>query len=78
MYDKLIESLRYEAAFAYLGSDGERLSEMMKRAADAIEELSLIAESNERSAARWAETAGKAVEQIPRWIPATERLPEET
>lgn len=49
----------------------------MVDAADAIEELSLVAESNERSAARWAETAGKAVEQIPRWIPVTERLPQE-
>lgn len=39
MYEEQIESLRYEAAFAYLGSDGERLSEMMKRAADTIEEL---------------------------------------
>ena len=53
------------------------LDTMLKQAADAIEELSLIAESNERSAAMWAETAGKAVEQIPRWIPVTERLPEE-
>lgn len=50
----------------------------MLEAADAIEELSIVAESNERSAARWAETAEAAVEQIPSWFPVTERLPEES
>ena len=40
MYEELINDLRYEASFAYLGSDEERLAKMMREAADAIEELS--------------------------------------
>ena len=38
-YKELIEKLRHEAAFAYLGSDGDRLSRMMCDAADVIEKL---------------------------------------
>lgn len=53
MYDELVKRLRHDSESRAL----------MREAADAIEELSLIAESNERSAARWAETAGKAVER---------------
>ena len=45
---------------------------LMAQAADAIEGLTAIAESYERSMEAWADTAAAAVEQIPRWIPATE------
>ena len=78
MYEDLVKRLRAKAD--YMDNNGITLyatTPFYRECADAIEELSLIAESNERSAARWAETAGKAVEQIPRWIPVKERLPEE-
>lgn len=70
MYEELVARLRYKAGF------DTSYDSIYDEAAVAIEELNLIAESNERSAARWAETAGKAVEQIPRWIPVVERLPD--
>jgi len=69
MYEELVKRLREPCQYENCV--------LCKEAADAIEELNLIAESNERSAARWAETAEKAVEQIPRWIPVTERLPDD-
>ena len=69
MYNELIESLRYEAVFAYLGSDGEWLSEMMKQAADVIEELSRENESLAKSVNEASEILRR------RWIPVTERLP---
>ena len=88
MYEELVGDLRYCAKGDCNGcrrytKDTRYCNALLRDAADAIEELTLaiekltlIAESNERSAARWAETAGKAVEQIPRWISVTERLPE--
>ncbi len=79
MYDELVKSLR---------ETRERVRQhpeiamyvppyQLSAAADAIEELSLVAESNERGAARWAETVAMAVEQIPRLVPVTERLPKD-
>lgn len=47
--------------------------ELMKQAADAIEELSLTAESYKRSMEAWADEAANVQ---PRWIPVTERLPD--
>lgn len=70
MYDELIESLRYEAAFAYLGSDGERLAGMMRKAADAIEDL-------EFACNRYEKDYKALCEYLPKWIPVTERLPKE-
>lgn len=78
MYSDLVKRLRtmcpedYNNLMDFTYGAGQAMAE----AADAIEELSLVVESNERSAARWAETAGKAVEQIPRWVSVTERLPD--
>lgn len=46
----------------------------MVDAADAIEELTATAESYKRSMEMWADEAARAQ---PRWIPVTERLPEE-
>ena len=42
MYEELINQLRYEAAFAYLGEgeDGKKLMRLMSAAAEAIEVLS--------------------------------------
>lgn len=56
-YAELSERLRYEAAFAYLGEDGERLSEMMKQAADAIEELQQQVEHYHGCMNDWFEAA---------------------
>ena len=77
MYEELVKRLKKRAINLKekFSRNAELLSELMQ-AADAIKELSLVVESNERSAARWAETAGKAVEQIPRWVSVTERLPD--
>lgn len=65
MYEELVKRLR-----ADVGIDGR--ADMMKQAADAIEELNMIATSNERSMKAWAGTAVKAAEKIPRWIPVKE------
>ena len=72
-YDELVKELRYEASYAYLGSDEERLSKMMRDAADAIEELQK----------RLCESIPKGDAEIiisevakPRWISVKERLPE--
>ena len=82
MYDELINSLRYEASFAYLGSDEKRLAKMMRDAADAIEELQQIANHYEEESKGWwlaacdaKEERERLKEQIPKWIPVSERLP---
>ena len=49
----------------------------LEEAADAIEELTATAESYKRSMEAWADEAARAQEMMPRWIPVTERLPEE-
>lgn len=49
---------------------------VMEKAADAIEELTAVAESYKRSMEAWADTAGKAVEQMHRWVSVADRLPE--
>lgn len=69
MYEELVNQLRNPWQYNGL------IAELTDSAAEAIEELKLVAESNRRNAARWAETAEAAVEQLPRWIPTTERLP---
>lgn len=45
---------------------------LSQQAADAIEELMLTAESYKRSMEAWADEAAS-----PKWIPVTERLPED-
>ena len=71
MYDELIKSLRYNAAFAYLGEgeDGKMLMQLMRDAADAIEELSRQHEAQRNNLVA-------LLNERPRWIPVTERLPE--
>lgn len=77
MYDELVKRLRSEAVYLpeKFSKNAELLDVLMK-AADAIEEVTAMAESYKRSMKAWADTAGKATEQIPRWIPVTERLPD--
>lgn len=67
MYDELVALLRkkYDKA------------PMVMEACDAIEELSKLAEVNAKRAMKWAADAEKA-EKAQRWIPVTERLPEES
>lgn len=50
---------------------------VMEKAADAIEELTAVAESYKRSMEAWADEATRAHEMMPRWIHVTERLPED-
>lgn len=76
-YLELTEALRYEASFAYLGSDGERLPKMMRDAADAIEELQQTVEHYKGCSDDWYKEACDYKAILPRWIPVTKRLPEE-
>ena len=65
MYEELAKALRDDNACLSIKTAHE--------AADAIEELSLTAESYKRSMEAWAQ---EAVNTQPHWIPVTERLPE--
>ena len=72
MYDELVERLHQRIALTHAGSP---LQDDLREAAGAIEELSHEYE-------KLAEDFNGAVELLhkrekPRWIPATERLPEE-
>ena len=75
MYDELVKSLRYEASYAYLGSDGERLSKMMRDAADAIGELQKKVIEWQEEACEWNNKYYAEYESMPRWISVKERLP---
>ena len=67
MYDELIKDLREwpRVCVEYTGS----LDELHDKAADAIEELQGRAKVLEKVADKWCEA-------MPKWIPVTERLPE--
>ena len=70
MYEKLIEELRTTERICRDRMDGE----FMFRAADAIEELNgLLNQAGKTIANLAAETAVN----IPKWIPVTERLPDD-
>lgn len=70
MYEELVKRLNaYSAKHECHGG-------ITAEAADAIEELTALAESYKRSMEAWAETASKAIEQIPRWVSVTELLPD--
>lgn len=69
MYEKLVKRLRKAAGPAIDFPDT-----LYDEAADAIEELSKLAEVNAKRAMKWAADAEKAEETL-RWIPVTERLP---
>ena len=78
MYDELIKWLREEAKFPY--NDNR---DLFAKAADAIEELQQITTHYEEESKGWwlaacdaKEERERLKEQIPKWIPVTERLPE--
>lgn len=76
MYDEFVKELRDAENYAKeMCTNPYRFVPYYGKAADVIEVLSLIAESSDRRVAQWAETAIKAVDQIPCWIPVTEGLP---
>ena len=74
MYEELIKRLRERAAWINFPHHGEECptedAMLMKQAADAIEELQGRSKVLEKVADKWCET-------VPKWIPVTERLPEE-
>lgn len=72
MYEELIATLRRQCVEMDCGNCNTCVK---RQAADAIEELIMIAESYMRSMNAWADTAEKAAEQIPEWVPVTKRLP---
>lgn len=91
MYDELIEQLRIRASwleFAIIKTpsktEGNRDAILFRKAADAIEELQKITTHYEEESKGWwlaacdaKEERERLKEQIPKWIPVTERLPEE-
>lgn len=82
MHENLVKRLRTEASAAdffgrMMPAADNNITKLCTEAADAIEELTAIAESCKRSMEAWADEAARAHEMIPRWIPVTERLPEE-
>ena len=72
MYDELIKNLRGRSQFLlpHYGEETSYGSDLMKQAADAIEELSKQHEAQ-------AQNIIALLNEKPRWIPVTERLPEE-
>lgn len=79
MYDELIKRLRHDAKaiFGYVNED-------LLKAADAIEELQKDLERSKDFEAFWQHEAEEALKKFqvaisnkPRWIPVTERLPED-
>lgn len=73
MYDELIGNLRAQATHFHFNDE---TSLLLCQAADAIEDLSREAEVNAKRARKWAFDAERAEAKL-RWIPVTERLPEE-
>lgn len=70
--DELVKRLRELPHLLFVQLHGHE--DVVYQAADAIEELSLTAESYKRSMEAWADEAANAQ---PRWISVTERLPED-
>lgn len=101
MYDELIKNLRGRSQFLlpHYREETSYDSDLMKQAADAIEELTGFVQEDERDRDEYRERLDKANDAIeelsaireeqkaeiilmaaedkPRWIPVTERLPEE-
>ena len=75
MYEELVGELREKAEFLACAEPlniKNAFAESMKQAADAIEEL-------QRQIDAWVEPERKAlIKSLPKWIPVTERLPEES
>lgn len=90
MYDELIEQLKNRASwieFAIIATpskaDGNGDAILFRKAADAIDELQKITTHYEEESKGWwlaacdaKEERERLKEQIPKWIPVTERLPE--
>lgn len=79
MHDELIKRLREEAKFPY--NDNR---DLFTKAADAIEKLQKDLERSKDFEAFWQHEAEEALKKFqvaisnkPRWIPVTERLPED-
>lgn len=73
MYDELIKNLRGRGQFLlpHYGEETSYDSDLMKQAADAIEEQQAQIDG-------WIEQERNALlKSIPKWIPVTERLPEQ-
>ena len=76
MYKDLVKELQDSAEWAdrlavLMGrTDGDTHAPIMRKAADAIEELQSRAKVLEKVADKWCEA-------VPKWIPVTERLPKE-
>ena len=83
MYDELIKRLRNCATQAApcktcgMTEDGSCSDTLMKHAADAIEELQQIAAHYEETAHDYFKDVCYYLERVPKWIPVTERLPEQ-
>lgn len=85
MYDELVKDLRGRSQFLlpHYGEETSYDSDLMKQAADAIEELSKDLEWSREWEKFWEKEANDAlknfqttVAKIPNWIPVTKRLPE--
>lgn len=88
MYDELIKTLRLRAALWEKMYDEDNV---LKQAADAIEELSKDLERSKELESFWEKEANEALKKFqlavarfqlavaskPRWIPVTERLPDD-
>ena len=81
MYDELIKTLRLRAALWEKMYDEDNV---LKQAADAIEELSKDLERSKEWESFWEKEANEALKKFqlavaskPRWIPVTERLPDD-
>lgn len=76
MYDELVKRLRTECTLPF------QTLQLMREAADAIEQLTADLERSKEWEAFWEKEANEALKKfqttvasMPRWIPVTERLP---
>ena len=76
MYDELVKELRYLDEYSKLIYSTP--SGIFREAADAIEELQQQVEHYHGCMNEWFEAAQEYKAEMPRWIPVTERLPEDT
>lgn len=84
MYGELIARIRYHIQKAdFMGLKEYESTRLLNEAADAIEELLKITTHYEEESKGWwlaacdaKEERERLKEQIPKWIPVTERLPE--
>lgn len=74
MYDELVKRLR---DMAMLVQEYNGTGAVEDEAADAIEKLSAYTELYKDLAGKNQQMARKLIEEKPRWIPVTERLPKE-